>query len=201
MKVLSQTFLSQPTLDLAKNLLGTILCHYTNEGLLAGRIVETEAYLNDDPACHAHKGRTKRNESMFHPPGISYVYFIYGMYHCFNVVSGPKGQGEAVLIRALEPLYGTELMKQYRSCENLSKLTNGPGKLCQAMNITTTHDRLCLRTSNLRLSKDATTNKLHKNKFSQTSIICSRRIGISLGSELPYRFYLADSEFVSRKDL
>ena len=127
---------------LASRLLGQYLIHETPQGLCSGLIVETEAYGGcydgfADDGAHSFHGLTKRTAPMFHAGGISYVYLIYGMYCCFNVVAGPEGQGQAVLIRAVEPAEGTPLMVQRRKAKKVSKnLTNGPGKLCQALAIT-----------------------------------------------------------------
>ncbi|MDR2428972.1 MAG: DNA-3-methyladenine glycosylase, partial [Candidatus Margulisbacteria bacterium] len=133
---LRQKFFEQPTVELAKALLGKYLVY----GRLRGKIVETEAYLyRGDPGCHAHKGQTPRNAPMFGPAGRTYVYFIYGMYHCLNIVSGKTGEGEAVLIRALEPAQGLETMQKNRRTLKLENLCNGPGKLTQAFGLTRKH--------------------------------------------------------------
>src|SRR5687767_2045780 len=135
--VLPRSFYEQETITVAKQLLGKVLVHKSFGGVTAGKIVETEAYLEqDDPANHAARGQTVRNAAMFGPPGYSYIYLIYGMYSCFNVVTGAEGVGEAVLIRALEPLEGIDVMQQRRSIQDVHKLCNGPGKLVIAMGIT-----------------------------------------------------------------
>ena len=139
-----QSFYGRHTVSVARDLLGYKLVHRSPEGMTAGLIVETEAYLQGDPACHANRGMTPRNRPMFGPPGHAYVYFIYGLYFCFNVVSGPVGVGEAVLIRALEPQDGIELMQQRRGRTKISELCSGPAKLVQAMGIGRQHNNLDL---------------------------------------------------------
>lgn len=184
-----------PTKRLAKSLLGCFLVHTVNGQLIGGRIVETEAYLSkNDPACHAHKGMTKRNETMFSRPGLSYVYLIYGMYHCFNVVSAKEGQGEAVLIRALEPVFGLEEMKHNRNTVKIANLCSGPGKLAQALAITKEQNGVCLRKSQLRLHR----RESFKTKPSRIKVCSSTRIGINQGSELALRFLIEKNPFVSK---
>ena len=136
MKPVSRKFFQQSTLDLAKTLIGKILVNETEAGIIAGRIIETEAYLKDDPASHSFNGLTKRNSPMFNHSGTAYIYFTYGMYNCFNVVSNKKGVGEAVLIRALQPLKGINLMKKNRNKDKLNDLCSGPAKLVIALGIT-----------------------------------------------------------------
>jgi len=190
---LQKSFFSTSTTTLAKSLIGTVLVHKTQEGIAAGRIVETEAYLfKNDPACHAARGKTKRNEPMFGPPGRSYIYFIYGMYHCFNVVSGKEGEGEAVLIRALEPVEGIELMQARRNKEKLADLCSVPAKLVLALGITPEQNNQSLLRGPLSLKES-------KRRVSQNDIVTTTRIGIKEGSELPLRFYLKDSPYVSRR--
>lgn len=182
-------FYYNDTVNIARGLLGKILIHLLPEGLVMGKIVETEAYLSrDDPACHAARGETKRNEAMFGPPGNAYVYLIYGMYYCFNVVTGKEGTGEAVLIRALEPLEGIMEMQQRRGISELSNLTNGPGKLCQAMGINKAHNKISLTDSDLVIM-DTKENPL---------IASSPRIGIKAGTDLLLRFYIPNNPYVSR---
>jgi DNA-3-methyladenine glycosylase len=178
------------TLSLAQKLLGCTLVHQTEAGTTVGKIVETEAYLYDDAACHAFKGKTQRTLPMFEAAGIAYVYLIYGMYDCFNIVGGKEGQGEAVLIRALEPLEGLDLMKERRKTENHKNLCNGPGKLALAMGIS--------RQNNFQ-SMVSETLFCKKNKLKKQEIIQTTRIGISQATDFLYRFYLKDNAFISKK--
>jgi len=177
------------TISVAKKLLGALLIHESPEGRTVGRIVETEAYLSNDPGSHSFRGRTPRNEQMFGPPGKAYVYFIYGMYHCFNVVTAANGVGEAVLIRALEPVEGISLMKKRRKTEDVQNLCNGPSKLVMAMGITKEHNGHDLKKGCLRIKMIDTRLK----------IVTTTRIGIKEGAKLPYRFYVKDCEYVSKK--
>jgi DNA-3-methyladenine glycosylase len=178
-----------PTIKVAKALLGSLLVHDSPQGKVSGRIVETEAYLHDDPACHASRGMTPRTKVMFGPPGHAYIYFIYGMYHCLNVVTGPEGCGEAVLIRALEPVDGIELMQERRPRKKLKDLCNGPGKLVIALGIPSTFNGIKM---------DKWPLKIIPAK-SKPKITTTTRIGITKGAELPLRFYIPKNPFVSRK--
>ena len=136
-KVLSRFFYERPTLEVAKELLGKLLVRMWDGKRISGIIIETEAYIGeDDPACHASVGKTPRNCIMYGQAGFAYVYFIYGMYFCLNVVTERYGFPAAVLIRALEPVEGIEWMKKWRNKDKLSELTSGPGKLTQALFIT-----------------------------------------------------------------
>ncbi|MTI95487.1 MAG: DNA-3-methyladenine glycosylase [Firmicutes bacterium] len=191
MSKIAKKFYNQPTLQVARELLGTILVHQAESRIVAGKIVETEAYLQGDPACHANQGPTKRNASMFGPPGHSYVYLIYGIHYCFNVVTMPAGVGEAVLIRALEPLKGLALMQQRRNQHRPELLCAGPGRLCQALGITMDHDGISLSGDKLWLEK--------AEPVQADNIIITTRIGITQGADLPYRFYIANNKYVSRK--
>jgi len=193
--VVSAAFFKRSTVELARELLGTILVHETTEGTTSGKIVETEAYLfRDDPACHAARGKTARNAPMFGPAGTCYVYLIYGMHLCFNVVSGIKDEGEAVLIRALEPVDGIALMRKRRGVENERLLCNGPAKLVQAMGIKRDQNEACLRTGALRLLPP---EALGRSKSSK-QVVQTTRIGISSGQDLALRFYLKGSAFISK---
>ena len=197
-----RNFFKISALKLAKNLLGYYLVHVTEYGKLVGRIVETEAYMGEyDKAAHSYNNRrTKRTEVMFGPPGHAYVYLIYGMYHCFNIVAAETNIPQAVLIRAVEPVEGIEKMAELRYNKKLDKcskkeilnLTSGPGKLCKAMNITVKNN-----------GQDLCGNKLFILKGDippETDIITTTRINIDYAEEavhFPYRFYIKNSPYVS----
>jgi DNA-3-methyladenine glycosylase len=184
----TKRFFNQPTIALARALLGKYLVC----GKLRGKIVETEAYLyRDDPGCHASRGLTPRNAPMFGSAGRTYVYLIYGMYHCLNIVSGKEGDGEAVLIRALEPVEGIELMQKRRKTKKLENLCNGPGKLTQAFGINKKYNNLALLDGKLQI---------HDSR-KKPEIQTSRRIGLSAGKELELRFFIKGNRFVSKLDL
>ncbi len=188
---LPESFFSEgSTEDIARRLIGMRLVSNAGGRRTEGLIVETEAYLRDDPACHASRGRTKRNESMFLSPGHSYVYLIYGMYHCFNVVTAPSGIGEAVLVRAVEPIEGIETMSERRGCRDLNKLADGPGKLCRAMGIDRSLDGQRLWESELLY--------IEKGRSHEGGIASSARVGISSGKDLLLRFFINGSPFLSR---
>lgn len=189
-KPLPREFYAEDTLKLARLLLGKVLVHASGEGLTAGMIVETEAYLQDDPACHASRGMTKRNATMFGPAGYAYVYFVYGNHFCFNVVGGPVGSGEAVLIRALEPLAGRDLMKKRRkNARKITELTNGPGKLCAAMAIAREHNGHLLTEKPLYLANG--------QQVDSSQVVSATRIGISRATEKEWRFYCKGNAYVS----
>ncbi|MCL2764772.1 MAG: DNA-3-methyladenine glycosylase [Treponema sp.] len=194
MKPLGKKFFNQPAVDLAKALLGKQLVF----GKLKGTIVETEAYLyKDDPGCHASRGITARNAPMFGPAGHAYVYFIYGMYHCFNIVSGKTGEGEAVLIRALEPVDGIPLMQRRRKTAKIENLCSGPGKLTQAFAITRKHNNMSLFEPQPG-SGTANFLQVYDNKI-KPEITASTRIGLSAGKELELRFFITGNRFVSKQ--
>jgi len=187
---LKRAFYKRPTLHVARELLGCLLVFEQDGQRLIGRIVETEAYIGmDDPACHAAVGKTARNEVMFGRPGVAYVYFIYGIHFCLNLVPEPTDSPAAVLIRALEPLQGIEQMQERRNKLRLRDLTSGPGKLCQAFDISRIQNGLDLCRSPLIIFPGETPD----------NIVETTRIGIRVGTEKPWRFYDADSEHVSKK--
>lgn len=188
--ILPRRFYDRDTVTVARELLGQILVHRSPEGVTSGIIVETEAYLQGDPACHASRGMTPRNRAMFGPPGHAYVYFIYGMYYCFNVVSQAEGIGEAVLVRALEPVEGIALMQARRHRQTLKELCGGPARLVQAMGITREHNGADLTTGALVVCR---------GEASDFETVTTTRIGIKEGADLPLRFYIKDNVYISKK--
>jgi len=191
MNKLNRDFYTQPTIQAAKACLGKILVHYTPECILSCRIVETEAYLSDDPACHASRGMTQRNRVMFGEPGRAYVYLIYGFHYCVNFVTQAEGVAEAVLIRALEPLEGVEIMQARRDKTRLQDLCSGPGKLTQALGIGKELNGEDLLGDRLFVLDDG---------VDVGDIVARPRIGIKEAVHEPWRFYpVRYLEWVSRK--
>ncbi len=182
----------------APRLLGHLLIRATPRGPCGGYIVETEAYLQDDPACHAFRGQTARNRAMYGPPGHAYVYFIYGNHYCVNAVCRPPGYGEAVLIRAIDVTYGEDLMRVRRPVVAVRQLTNGPGKLCVALNIDRRLDAvdLCHAGSPLFIAENPNRRAFLRR---QGPVITTTRVGITAAAHRLLRFCLAGSPFVSRK--
>ncbi len=169
------------------DLLGCVLIQDSPEGTASGLIVETEAYRPEDPACHAYRGPTMRNRTMFGGPGLAYVYLSYGVHNLLNVVCEREGVGSAVLIRALRPLGGLELMRRRRGRE--SALCNGPGKLTQALGIDLSHDgHDLLSGGGLAISPGGPP---------EGEIVATTRIGITRGTELPWRYLILGEENVS----
>ncbi len=173
----------------AKQLLGCELVRTVGTTEMRVRIVETEAYDQTDQASHTFRGQTKRNANMFESAGHVYVYFTYGMHHCMNVVCGPEGAGEAVLIRAVEPITGIDFMEARRVATGLN-LTNGPGKLCQALDIDLGLNGHYLAYKPLQLVK--------KPVLSDREITTGTRIGIRRDVHELRRFYITGNPFVSR---
>ena len=186
-----------PTIEVARRLIGATLERVIPRGepdagvLFAGRIVETEAYLpNIDPACHAYRGPTKRTASLFGRPGHAYVYLIYGVHFCFNIVTESPGTGAAVLVRAIEPLAGIDAMQRRRSPHTPTwALASGPGNVCRAFGIGRECDGANLRRGNLRIVFPEVTS---------TSIAVTTRVGLSTAARWPLRFYDPTSRSVSR---
>lgn len=192
---LPRSFYRRPAAEVAADLLGCLLVHRTPDGVvLAGRIVETEAYAGEsDRACHAHAGKTARNAVMYGEPGHAYVYFIYGMYDMLNVVCQPAGCPEAVLLRGVEPLLGLEVMRRRRRVRRDTDLANGPGKICRAFGVTRRHNGVDLLESPLWIARGALRRDEHVDR--------SPRIGVDYAGPdalRPLRFYVRASAHVSR---
>ena len=179
-------------------LLGHFLVRNSPGEPCGGIIVETEAYLTNDPACHAFNGQTSRNRAMYGPPGHTYVYFIYGNHWCFNVVCRPHGVAEAVLVRALEPVFGLEQMQRGRKAAKPQELTNGPGKSCAALGIDRSLDGadLCDVRSPVFIGENPQRSRLLKRIG---PIVTTLRVGITQAADWPLRFYLQGSAYVSRR--
>jgi len=187
---LSRRFYTRPTLEVAQDLLGKCLTRIIDGAQLRGIIVEVEAYIGeDDPACHARFGPTNRNRVMYGEGGFSYVYFVYGMYNMLNVVTEKSDFPAAVLIRALEPVSGLEKMKELRVRSSVADLTNGPGKLCDALGIDTSHSGIDLTGNQLYISN---------GDVGEFQIASSGRVGIKEGTERQWRFFIEGNRFVSK---
>ncbi len=191
-KRLNRESFAAPTADVARQLLGAYLLRKLDSGLwVGGKIVETEAYLHsDDPASHSHRGPTRRNAAMFDPPGVVYVYTIHAK-HCMNFSTEREGIGAAVLIRALEPIWGIEEMQRKRKSSELRKLTSGPAMLCQALCIDLMHNATELESADWLAV-------IAGEKISSTEILVTSRIGVGRGVALPLRFVIAGSQYASR---
>ncbi|MGE5683254.1 MAG: DNA-3-methyladenine glycosylase [Bacillota bacterium] len=196
---LSRDFYTRELLGVAKDLLGKILVKNDGNGkIFKGRIVEVEAYDGlTDQASHTYRGKTPRNEVMFREGGYLYVYFTYGMYYCCNIVTGKEGEGKAVLLRGIEPIEGIKDMavnrfqKDFINDKELLNLTSGPGKLCKAFGITKVNNGTDLLDEEIFL--------LDQNKVPAVNIVTATRIGITRSVDLPWRFYIKNNPFVSRK--
>ena len=185
-EVLERDFYDRDPRQVAVDLLGCVLVHETKEGIASGVIVETEAYLcTDDPACHAYRGPDMRNRTIFLGPGLAYVYLSYGMHRLVNVNCEEEGKGSAVLIRALDPLEGLELMAERRGRLDLC---TGPGKLTQALGIELSQDGHDLTREPLTVRRGDTP---------PGEVVSTTRIGISRGTELPFRYLVLDDPNVS----
>jgi DNA-3-methyladenine glycosylase len=199
--LLPREFFNRDPREVAPELLGKLIVRKKGRKLVAGRIVEVEVYLGaDDAAAHAAAGRTARNDVLFGPPGHAYVYFIYGVHYCLNISCMPEGEAGSLLIRALEPVAGMEEMAAARgvrdfdpnSISDLHKLLSGPGKLCQALAITRPRDNgkdLLSPGSDLQVRDDSS---------AQPKVRTTARIGITKSAEMPLRYLIAGSPFVSR---
>ncbi len=195
--ILPRTFYTQETIEVARDLLGCYLVHLEGPETTLGRIVETEAYLRNDAAAHSFIGKTARNRILFGPAGHAYIYFIYGMHYCVNVVTGEEGTGEAVLFRALEPMQGIPVMEQRRNTENFRLLCNGPAKLAEALGIDLAFNGLPLFSGPLQIwSRDSFASAPGAG---DEDIVQTTRIGITKSTDLPLRFYLRGNRHISRK--
>jgi len=195
---LSKSFYKRDLLTVAKELLGKVLIKKNPKNLLAANIVEVEAYNGEiDKAAHTYSGRTERNKVMFNEGGFLYVYLSYGVHHCCNIVTGFEEKGTAVLIRAVEPLKGLDMMIKNRFSRKLKNdmeiinLTSGPGKVCKALGINKDHSGIDLTGNKIFL--------LDQPKVKASEIGISKRIGITKSTNYPWRFYIKENQFLSRK--
>jgi DNA-3-methyladenine glycosylase len=188
-KKLPRSFYSRRTLEVAPDILGKHLVYNSPSGQLSARIVEVEAYIGqDDPACHASRGLTERTRPMFGPSGFTYIYFVYGMYHCLNFVTEPEGRPAALLLRAAEPEIGLELMLKHTNKRSTDGLLSGPGKLCRAFGLTRDQNNLDLTGDTIYIEDRGTPVR---------SIERSGRIGLKVARDRLWRFFDADSKALS----
>ncbi|MCW8804038.1 MAG: DNA-3-methyladenine glycosylase [Ignavibacteriaceae bacterium] len=197
-KKLKKSFYRRELIPVARDLLGKILVKSDGREFLAGKIIEVEAYHGDlDKAAHSYGGITKRNKIMFEAGGYLYVYFTYGAHHCCNVVTGKKGKGTAVLIRAVEPVFGLEELiknrfgRKLKNEKELFNLTSGPGKICAAFRIERKHSGTDLMGKEIFI--------LDGEKIKSKDIGVSKRIGITRSIDLPWRFFIKNNPYLSRK--
>ncbi len=197
-KKLRRDFYLSDTLFVAENLLGKIFVRKVGGKFLSGKIVETEAYIGEvDESAHSYKGKTERNSIMFNEGGHLYVYFTYGMYFCANVVTEKEGRGNAVLLRAMEPLEGIDTFAQNRFGKSeitereKINLLNGPAKICMGFEINKNENGTDLLGDDIFI--------LDASPIDKGKILISERIGISKSKELPWRFYIKNNKYVSKK--
>jgi DNA-3-methyladenine glycosylase len=182
---LGREFFARSVHEVAPDLVG---CTLLVDGV-GGPIVEVEAYDGEDPASHGFRGRTARNRSMFGPPGHAYVYRSYGIHWCLNLVCDEEGRAEAVLVRALEPTHGVDVMRKRRGLDDERLLCAGPGRLCEALEVTREHDGLAL---------DEPPFDLRGRGEARVRVVSGPRVGITQAVDAPWRYALADSRFLSR---
>jgi DNA-3-methyladenine glycosylase len=182
--LLRRSFFARSVHEVAPDLIGVTLL----VNGVGGRIVEVEAYDQEDPASHSFRGRTPRNAAMFGPPGHAYVYRSYGIHWCLNLVCGDVGVPDAALVRALEPTMGLDAMRERRGTDDVRALCSGPGKLCQALGITRAEDGLALDRAPFKLTE----------RREIPEIVTAPRIGITRATELSWRYLEAGSPYVSR---
>jgi len=189
---LPREFYNRETEIVARELLGAVLEVHSPSGVASGRIVETEAYVGEhDLACHAAAGRTARTEPLYGAPGIAYVYFIYGMYWCFNAVTRAENEPSAVLVRAIEPVEGMALMRRRRAKARRDvDLTNGPGKLCLALGIGREHNGARLDRPPILIRGG--------ESVANADVVVTPRIGITQSADWPLRYFIKDNAFVSK---
>ena len=195
MAVLPRDFYARPTLEVARDLIGAVFVHESAAGLASGVIVETEAYIGEaDPACHAAPGPTKRNQPLYGPPGVAYVYLNYGMHYLVNAVTEGEGSPAAVLIRALEPLAGMDVMRKRRAggrpTVDTAGLCRGPGNLTKALGISLAQNRLALTEPPLSIEDCG---------LPARDVVWGPRIGIRVGTDRPWRCWVPGHECVSGK--
>ncbi|MFC2135747.1 DNA-3-methyladenine glycosylase [Bacteroidota bacterium] len=197
-KSLPINFYTRDVQSVAVDLLGKIFIKREGAEILSGKIIEVEAYDGSiDKAAHSFMGKTKRNEVMFEKGGLLYIYFTYGVHFCSNVVTGNAGEGCAVLLRGIEPVEGISQMtlnrfgKESLNEKELINLTNGPGKICQAFKINRTHNGIDLTDNEIFI--------LDNTSIPKNQIISTKRIGIKKSVDLPWRYYIKDNRFVSKK--
>jgi DNA-3-methyladenine glycosylase len=191
-KPFDKTFYDRDAVDITRDLIGSLIVRKLDGATLAGFIVEAEAYKECEPACHAHRGRTKRTEVMFGPGGYAYIYFVYGMYWCLNVTSEPDGKAAASLIRAVEPITGMETMKRLRNRENPAEFCSGPGKLTMAFGLDGKLNGHDISKPPLRILA------LPDDLKPRVKLRRSERIGLTVAKNLKYRFYADSNPHVSR---
>jgi DNA-3-methyladenine glycosylase len=186
------SFYDRETEAVSRDLLGAVLECRTPDGIVSGRIVETEAYIGEhDPACHAAAGHTERTRWLYGHPGTAYVYFIYGVHWCFNAVTRAAGHPSAVLVRAIEPIAGIDIMRRRRpAARNDRDLTNGPGKLCAALGVDGSYNGLRLDRFPLRIRAG--------EPVPDSEVMLSPRIGITKAADWPLRWYIAGNAWVSK---
>jgi DNA-3-methyladenine glycosylase len=185
--VLAKSFFDRSVHEVARDLIGCTVAHADT----AGVIVETESYHADDEACHAFVGLTPRTRVLFGPPAHAYVYLSYGVHSLLNFVAEPEGEAAAILIRALEPIEGIDVMRARRGVERIEDLCSGPGKLTQALGVG-------LELNGVRLSEGPIRVLPRANGWSDPALVSSQRVGITKATDLPWRFSAAGSRFVSR---
>jgi DNA-3-methyladenine glycosylase len=190
---LLRSFFARPSLEVARDLLGRVLVRTLPDGRrLAARLVEVEAYHQEDPASHSFRGRTARTDVMFGPPGHLYVYFTYGMHFCMNAVTGTDGEGSAVLLRGAEPMEGIDEMARRRGTDDQRLLLSGPARLCEALGIAREHN-------GLDLVKGSVLHVERGLPVPDRDVVVGPRIGITVATENPWRFVVRDSRYLSRR--